>query len=123
MMLAARRHLQRYNISDWLTASGKGRWMMFCKNCGSELKPDAAFCGSCGVDLKQAPAQLKAEPVADHVPRWFDNQVTVVVLLIFFPPLGLYALWENSTFTPNAKLIVTGIVVVLGLVWKMSDSW
>ncbi len=42
---------------------------MFCKNCGSELKPDTAFCGSCGVDLKQAPTQPKAEPVADHVPQ------------------------------------------------------
>lgn len=48
--------------------------------------------------------------------RWFDNEVTVVVLLIFFFPLGLYALWKNSTFTPKTKWIVTGIIVVLALV-------
>lgn len=34
---------------------------MFCKDCGSELKPGAVFCGSCGVDLKQASAPLSRE--------------------------------------------------------------
>ena len=54
--------------------------------------------------------------------RWFDNEVTVVVLLIVLFPLGLYALRKNSTFTPKTKWILTGIVVVLGLVLRMSDS-
>ena len=49
-------------------------------------------------------------------PRWFDNQVTVVVLLIFFFPLGLYALWKNSTFESSTKWIVTGMIVMLVLV-------
>ena len=48
--------------------------------------------------------------------RWFDNEMTVVVLLIFFCPVGLYALWRNSTFESSTKWIVTGIIAMLVLV-------
>ena len=41
---------------------------MFCKACGSELKPDAEFCGSCGADAKQTTAQSGAAPPPSPAP-------------------------------------------------------
>jgi hypothetical protein len=44
---------------------------------------------------------------------WYDNNLTVLVLLIFFFPVGLYALWKNKNISKILKIIVTGFFVFL----------
>ena len=48
-------------------------------------------------------------------PRWYDNKTVVVVWLILFCPVGLYALWKNRSFTVKTKWILTGVVVLVCL--------
>ena len=43
----------------------------FCKYCGKELQPGAAFCSSCGkpqgrVHVQQPPVQMVQQPVSDR---------------------------------------------------------
>jgi len=45
--------------------------------------------------------------------KWYDKTAVVVVLMIVFFPVGLYALWKNSRYTMKTKGIVTGIVALL----------
>lgn len=45
--------------------------------------------------------------------KWYDNTWVVVLLCIFFFPVGLYALWKNSTIKKGWKITVT---VLIGLI-------
>lgn len=44
---------------------------------------------------------------------WYENKVVVVVLLILFFPVGLFALWKNTGFTTKAKGLLTGVVAIV----------
>ncbi len=64
------------------------------------------------------PAQATDDQVAqpNEEPRkWYDRKTVVVLLLILFFPVGLYALWKNTTFTTKTKWVLAGVVIVL--VW------
>lgn len=45
--------------------------------------------------------------------NWYDNKTLIVVLLILFFPVGLYALWKNRDFSKNAKWAITAGVAFL----------
>lgn len=45
--------------------------------------------------------------------RWFDSKPLVVLLLVFFFPAGLYALWKNREFSVRTKWAVSGVFVAL----------
>ena len=53
--------------------------------------------------------------------KWYDNKALVIVLLIVFFPVGLYALWKNQHFSKNAKLVGTLIILLLCLVGAIKD--
>jgi hypothetical protein len=63
-----------------------------------------------------------AEMADAEKPKWFDKKFWVFFWLIIFFPVGLYALWRNSLFSRNAKLIITAIVVVLVMIVRSPDS-
>ena len=44
--------------------------------------------------------------------KWYDNRGLVIVLLILFFPVGIYALWKNYRFTVITKSIVTAIFIL-----------
>ena len=54
--------------------------------------------------------------------RWFDKTPVVVALLVFFFPVGLYALWRNSRFSVKTKWAVTGVVGILACVGAIIDE-
>ena len=43
---------------------------MYCRNCGSQLRPGAAFCGHCGTRVLQTPAQPAQAPVQQAQPQY-----------------------------------------------------
>jgi hypothetical protein len=57
--------------------------------------------------------------------KWYDKNWVPYVLLFLLPPLfpvGLYALWKNSNFSKNHKVITTSIIGVLFLYFLGSGS-
>lgn len=54
--------------------------------------------------------------------EWYENKALVVVLLVVFFPVGLYAIWKNTEFSDKTKWIVTGIIAFLVLVIGVSDK-
>jgi len=48
--------------------------------------------------------------------KWYDNRGLVIVLLIVFFPVGIYALWKNYRFSTITKSIITA-VFAFGLIF------
>jgi hypothetical protein len=46
-------------------------------------------------------------------PKWYQKPTTVIILLIFFFPVGLYLMWKNELWTKKTRWIATGVVAVM----------
>lgn len=47
--------------------------------------------------------------------KWYDNKWITHILLIIFPPAGLYALWKSNTIKKWWKVTASIIVVLMAL--------
>jgi len=45
--------------------------------------------------------------------KWHQKTSSVIVLLIFFFPIGIYLMWKNELWTKQIRWIVTGIIALL----------
>ncbi len=45
--------------------------------------------------------------------KWYQKPTGVIILIIFFFPIGLYLMWKNKLWTKQTRWIVTGIFAVL----------
>lgn len=43
--------------------------------------------------------------------QWHENPNKVILLLIFFFPLGLYYMWKNEMWSPAARWIITAVLI------------
>lgn len=50
--------------------------------------------------------------MSDSQTKWYDKTWLVILLVIIFFPIGLYALWNNSTIKRGWKVSVTVIIAV-----------
>ncbi|MBK7957716.1 MAG: hypothetical protein IPK03_06105 [Bacteroidetes bacterium] len=55
---------------------------------------------------------------------WYEKNWVVVILCIFFFPIGLYALWKNSTISKGWKIGVTAIIafIVIANIGEKKES-
>ena len=45
--------------------------------------------------------------------KWYQKPTGIIILLIFFFPVGLYLMWKNDLWTKQTRWIVTGILAVI----------
>lgn len=45
--------------------------------------------------------------------KWYQKPTGVIILLIFFFPLGLYLLWKNDIWTKQTRWFITAIIFVV----------
>lgn len=45
--------------------------------------------------------------------KWYQKPTAVVLLLIFFFPVGLYLMWKNELWTKQTRWIVTAVIAVV----------
>ena len=45
--------------------------------------------------------------------KWYQKPVGVIILLIFFFPVGLYLMWKNELWTKQTRWIVTGVLALI----------
>lgn len=43
--------------------------------------------------------------------KWYNNGLTVFLLLLFFFPVGLYGLWRSSAYSRTSKIVLTFFVL------------
>lgn len=54
--------------------------------------------------------------------KWYDNNAIVIVLLIFFFPVGLFALWKRGNFSMGAKWSITAVLALLIILASIPDD-
>ena len=45
--------------------------------------------------------------------KWYQKPAGVIILLIFFFPVGLYLMWKNELWTKQTRWIVTGVLALV----------
>lgn len=54
------------------------------------------------------------EDESHRVPKqWYKNKKAIILLLIFFFPVGLFLMWKYSTWSKKTRWVVTGSVILL----------
>jgi hypothetical protein len=91
-------------------------------------------------DIERRPPQPRneptpppvVEPVPENIPTgdsanpsveastqtaavWYQRKAIVILLLIFFAPIGLYGLYKTSLFSKTSKIIISVIAALLGV--------
>lgn len=54
--------------------------------------------------------------------KWYDKTWLVVLLCLFFFPLGIYALWKNSSISKGWKIGLTVILILLVIAGLSDDD-
>lgn len=45
--------------------------------------------------------------------KWFQKPAGVIIIFLFFFPLGLILMWKNDLWTKQTRLIVTALIAVV----------
>lgn len=48
----------------------------------------------------------------DNLLKWYQKPKGVILLLVFFFPLGLYFMWKNEMWSKKTRLIITSILII-----------
>ena len=54
--------------------------------------------------------------------KWYDKKALVIILLIIFFPVGLYALWKNNKFSMISKGVITVIVAFFVVIFALQGN-
>jgi len=54
--------------------------------------------------------------------KWHQKPMSVILLLIFFFPLGLYFMWKNKMWNSKTRWIVTSIILILVIAGANNDK-
>lgn len=87
----------------------------FCSKCGAPLN-GGNFCSECGAKAEDNPIQAK-ENKQIYEKTWF-----IILLLIFFFPVGLFLMWKYSQWNKAVKIIVTILVGLMVVFTVVSDN-
>jgi hypothetical protein len=54
--------------------------------------------------------------------KWHQNPTSVILLLVFFFPLGIYFMWKNSLWTGRTRWIITSISIIVFLGYVRTEK-
>lgn len=52
--------------------------------------------------------------------KWFQNSTAIILLLIFFFPVGLFLMWKYSNWKKSIKCVIT-VVIIIGVISVVKD--
>lgn len=65
---------------------------------------------------------MESQTTKSQDKQWYDNKALVIVLLIVFFPVGLYALWKNHEFPKGLKRGLTFLVAIMVTIAVLTDD-
>lgn len=100
----------------------------FCKFCGEKIDKSSIVCPKCGRQLqvynenREMLKESYQEQIGDkakvYTQTWF-----MWVMLIFFPPVGIFLMWKfNSTLEKKTKIILSIIFGLLFIILLISNN-
>jgi micrococcal nuclease len=45
--------------------------------------------------------------------KWYQKPTGIIILLIFFFPVGLYLMWKNELWTKQIRWVVSAAIVIV----------
>lgn len=92
---------------------GKGKGNKFCPNCGSELEPNAQFCVKCGASVA---------PVAEVNPLNQKSKIAAGLLGIFLGGFGIHNFYLGYTGKAVGQLVLTICSCGIGGIWGFIEG-
>ena len=92
---------------------GKGKGNKFCHNCGSELEPNAQFCVKCGASVA---------PVAEVNPLNQKSKIAAGLLGIFLGGFGIHNFYLGYTGKAVGQLVLTICSCGIGGIWGFIEG-
>ncbi len=83
--------------------------MRKCPFCAEEIQDEAVKCRFCGEFL-----QKSNRPET----KWYFTTTTVVIALLCLGPFALPLVWFNPRYKIITKLVVTGLVIALTILFS-----
>ncbi len=86
---------------------------MFCKNCGSEMDPNAVVCVKCGASVA---------PVAEVNPLNQKSKIAAGLLGIFLGGFGIHNFYLGYTGKAVGQLVLTICSCGIGGIWGFIEG-
>lgn len=91
--------------------------MKKCSKCGAECSDNLLYCDKCGTLLTETKSQNAAYVSTAAVKGDEKSNGLVILLLIFFFPVGLYIMWKyKKSWSQTVKIVITaffGILIII----------
>ena len=85
---------------------------MYCRNCGSQMDPDAAVCVKCGVPLSTASAAQSTMA---------KSRIAAGLLGIFLGGLGVHSFYLGYTGKGVAQIVLS-LFCGIGAIWGFIEG-
>lgn len=82
-------------------------YMKICPKCGEQVPVKTKTCYKCGTKLNTV------------------NSFVVILLLIFFFPIGLYLMWAKTNWNKIVKIVISAIIgffIVVGIIGSFTNE-
>lgn len=95
----------------------------YCDTCGAQIDNNDKFCRECGKPIDNTKTEINEKNIERNEEiknkKFYQKQWFMWVMLVLFPPVGIFLLWYfNKTFKRDAKIILT---ICFGMFWFMSS--
>lgn len=82
-------------------------YMKICPKCGEQVPVKTKICYKCGTKLNTV------------------NSFVVILLLLFFFPIGLYLMWARTNWNKTVKIVISAIIgffIVVGIIGSFTNE-
>lgn len=97
----------------------------FCKFCGEKIDKSSLVCPKCGRQLEKVKNSVnqKDKDVTSTENKFYEQQWFMWVMLVLFPPIGIFLLWKfNNTLKKKTKIILTVIFATFFLIIMINNG-